>query len=246
MCGVIGFNISNTEENYSLVKRLFIESTYRGLHSIGISFIEKGHITTIKSKDIDKFLSELIPTLKSITDTRLIGIGHCRYSTSFIDDLQPVSDEHLSLAFNGVVTQKNPNKWLEEFGVICNSKNDAEILFNKRNQQLPISEFYEERGKYGSFSVVELNKNGEIFFYRNEFRPLWYTTLTKSGVIIGSTKDILNRTLSSLDNIKKCKPFTSYRLLPNSSVIEIDLSNGSKINDLQLDSFDYKLLNLNK
>jgi len=38
MCAIIGVDCKNTEENLSIISKLFLESKIRGLHATGISF----------------------------------------------------------------------------------------------------------------------------------------------------------------------------------------------------------------
>lgn len=184
MCGVIGFySKKENKEDLSLFKEIMIQSQIRGKHASGISFIEEGELKTIK---------EPIPSSEFVKKGFLEGksspiIGHCRYSTSDIEFNQPLMSEDISIVHNGVITQSSPDKWLKEFGEKCETRNDSELILRKMISG--DDPFYVLPGSIASIVLIS---TGELMFFRNGERPLWFIQY-KGSFFIASTSDIIKR-----------------------------------------------------
>jgi len=59
MCGVLGIAIKEPEENdFELVRTLFIQSMIRGKHATGVSYVKNNKVHTIKEPvDANKFIN---------------------------------------------------------------------------------------------------------------------------------------------------------------------------------------------
>lgn len=193
MCAVIGAYLpSATKEGLSIVKRLFAESEIRGLHATGLSFYQDGQIHTIRDtiRGSDFFKKYDLEHMLDGKELRLIG--HCRYSTSDLEFNQPILNETHSLVHNGVISQEEPERWKEVFGYDFQTRNDSEILLHSIASGDSL-----ERWKKVSVSCCYMDKQGDVYAYRNGKRPLYYS-FTKLGVFVASTRDIMTR--SSIDS----------------------------------------------
>jgi len=136
-------------------------------------------------------------------------IGHTRYSTSDLEYNQPIFSTGHAIAHNGVITQKDPSQWENEYGLKCDGRNDSELILKCiEKRQHPLEKF-----KGSSIAVVHLDLHcGTITAYRNGQRPLWYVMY--DGVYyFASTQDILFRAFNR-ENIeiapKRCAPGRIY------------------------------------
>lgn len=191
MCGVIGVALEHpTNEQLEMIRRVFLESRIRGMHATGISYISAGKIVTIKEpinsiEFVDRHMSDMG---KFVNAGWITLIGHCRYSTSDLEFNQPIADEELSIVHNGVISQELPENWKQLYGHDCETRNDTELMFHTiKEGKRPIEEWLDS-----SISAVELRSNGTLKYYRNGKRPL-YLTEANNGIIIASTKNILER-----------------------------------------------------
>jgi len=217
MCAVIGlFTNDFNSELSEILKELFVQSQIRGKHATGISYYEMGEVKTeVKAIPSKEFVKEFdfskLPESLSL-------IGHCRYSTSDLEYNQPISHSGLSVAHNGVITQEFPEKWEEHFGYKCETKNDSELILRCiENGDEPLEVF-----KESSIACSMLNDSGELMFFRNGNRPLWWTIIVtednRSSLIVASTKDIISRTFKALGKqdllygINKCEKNVIYKL----------------------------------
>ena len=192
MCAVIGALVKKAKpEDFKRIKHMFLESSIRGLHATGISWVKDRKIHTIKHPlPADEFFEKVSLEDKVDSDGSLYLIGHCRYSTSDLDWNQPIADENFSVVHNGVITQEPPEKWESHYGIKCEGKNDTELLFHSRkNGQLTNNPF--EVWADSSFAVIEMftDYHKWINFYRNGKRPLYFT-YDEDDWFIYSTKDI--------------------------------------------------------
>lgn len=190
MCAVIGAYIeSPTSRDLVMLADVFRESSIRGLHATGVSWVYKNRIhTMISATPAGRFI-DAHPLEKTINeDGNLYLIGHCRYSTSDLNYNQPLWNENFAIVHNGVVSQEMPERWKELYGYDCKTRNDSElILHTLKAKKSPLEEF-----KDSSMAVVELYKEKKLRFYRNGKRPIYFTSLS-NGIIITSTKDIAMR-----------------------------------------------------
>lgn len=224
MCAIIAFIIKNpTIKDFDLLKRIFLESKIRGRHSTGISYINKMGNLEKKSiyGDSIKFINEILVKYEDFIDNQgnFHIIGHCRYSTSNLNYNQPLCNNLKSIVHNGVITQEPYNKWEKLYNIKCHTENDSEILLYEDN---PIKKF-----KKSSLATCTLLNNGELSFYRNGKRPLYFCKHDR-GIIVVSTKDIAKR--SGIES-EKCelnicysyKNFNLYKKVMNENLLEYQI-----------------------
>jgi glutamine phosphoribosylpyrophosphate amidotransferase len=190
MCSVIGAIIKEPRaEDFSMLRRVFLESKIRGMHATGMSIIYNGKILTFKEPvPADRFVH--LDNLEEMVndDGNLYLIGHCRYSTSDLEYNQPIANENLSVVHNGVITQELPEKWKELYGYDCETKNDTELILHTAEDCIsPLV-----RWKDSSLAVCELHIDKVLRVYRNGKRPLYLTNIS-NGCIITSTSDVPKR-----------------------------------------------------
>ena len=190
MCAVIGAFLENpSSEDLLTLANVFRESSIRGLHATGLSWVRDNRIhTMISATPAGKFI-EAFGLEKTINeDGNLYLIGHCRYSTSDLDYNQPLWNDHVAIVHNGVVSQEMPENWERLYGYKCKTRNDSELIVHTlQANKSPLIEFPD-----ASMAVVELYKEKKLRFYRNGKRPIYFTSLTNGGIIT-STKDIAVR-----------------------------------------------------
>ena len=190
MCAIIGAYIENpSSRDLVMLADVFRESSIRGLHATGVSWVRDGEIKTrIDAKPATQFLESLDLNNCVNEDGNLYLIGHCRYSTSDLEFNQPLYNDNISIVHNGVVSQEMPENWERLYGYKCKTRNDSElILHTLEANKSPLVEF-----SNASMAVVELYKEKQLRFYRNGKRPIYFTSLTNGGIIT-STKDIAVR-----------------------------------------------------
>lgn len=228
MCAVIGvYSDKSYLELRDIVVKLFDESQIRGKkHAIGYSYLRYNNIVSRigKLKIYKEIESEELLELDKV-----FMIGHCRYSTSDIEYNQPLSNSEISLVHNGVVTQKDPEKWEKEFGFKCKGKNDSELILRFLESNKSLLNHTLNYFKDSSIAAVELHNNGTMRFYRNGTRPLWYHQ-NELGIFVSSTQDILRRTFGDF-LFKKCESGCSYTL--NGSNYRLDKSKYEEVIDIQ-------------
>jgi len=190
MCAVIGAYIEQPNAyDLATVAKVFYESSIRGLHATGASWVKENRIHTfISANPAGKFF-EVFDLKNTINeDGNLYLIGHCRYSTSDLDYNQPLWNDHVAIVHNGVVSQEMPENWERLYGYKCKTKNDSElILHTLKAKKSPLIEFAD-----ASMAVIELYAEKKLRFYRNGKRPIYFTSLPNGGIIT-STKDIATR-----------------------------------------------------
>ena len=198
MCAVVGLQ-SEDFIDLDLFKKILIESMVRGKHATGISWVEDDKIKTLsQSVSADKFDMPNIKT-KSI-------IGHCRYSTSNIKYNQPISNNNIAIAHNGVITQSDPKEWSKIYDCNFTTECDSEIILKMWEKD--IHPLYLD----GSMAVIILS-SFNISFFRNEERPLYYAKDNKN-FYIASTRNILDR--CNIKNINKTEACMHYTVQSNS------------------------------
>lgn len=221
MCAVLGAYLNNpTADDFDLVARLLLESSIRGLHATGVSFLkDDGILTKIEPAPAMEWLNRYRPVLDSGThsDGNLYMVAHCRYSTSDLAYNQPLYSDNFSVVHNGVISQEMPENWANLYGFNCKTKNDSELILQCLENGIvdtPISPL--ERFPDASMAVIELHKDKKIRFYRNGKRPLYLTNLP-NGYIITSTADIPRRAgLSGSALIA----MNTYMTIENNSIID--------------------------
>ena len=173
MCGVLGIVIKKpTEQEFELVRRLFVQSMIRGKHATGVSYVKDNKVHTIKEPvNACTFINnQNIPSWVN-EDGNLYCIGHVRYSTSDLAYNQPMATEELSIVHNGVISQENPEQWKGTFGYDVITKNDSELILRCLEAgEIPLHKFHP-----ASMSVCTLDKDKIMTAFRNEARPLHYS-----------------------------------------------------------------------
>lgn len=189
MCGLIGVVMNDvTSSDLQLVCNIIKESLIRGKHATGVSYVKDGMLHTIKaSLPADEFLMHH-PIIDFVDNNSLHLIAHCRYSTSDLRFHQPIANNVVSIAHNGVVTQELPENWEKLYGYKCDTANDAELLLHTIMDDVCVL----TRWQQSSLAVIELHINEDMWCYRNGKRPLYFNSHPK-GFIITSTEDIPKR-----------------------------------------------------
>jgi len=190
MCAVVGaFLEKPIPQDLKMLADVFRESSIRGLHATGISWVRDNRVhAMISATPAGKFVEAFDLKTALNEDGNLYLIGHCRYSTSDLNYNQPLWDSNFAIVHNGVVSQEMPENWERLYGYKCQTRNDSElILHTLRAKKSPLVEFAD-----ASMAVVELYKEKKLRFYRNGKRPIYFTSLPNGGIIT-STKDIAER-----------------------------------------------------
>lgn len=205
MCGIIGVKGVISPDK---LKTLLDESQIRGKHATGVARWNfktdkiEAIVDSIASKQFtQKYSKELEIWCKDY----LVLIGHTRYSTSDLRFNQPIFDDSLALAHNGVVTQESPDKWVYK----CQTSNDSELLFRYIKEHSNLNNI-EKKFKDISYSTLWI-QNAQLNANRNGLRPLWKYSSTEVE-IYASTKDILERTGFCGAEAVACDSGTDFQL----------------------------------
>jgi glutamine phosphoribosylpyrophosphate amidotransferase len=205
MCGVLGIKIKSPgEEDYVLVRNLFLQSMIRGKHATGVSYVKYGKIVTIKEPICaDEFISKHNIENWVNEDGNLYCIGHIRYSTSDLKDNQPFSSCDISIVHNGVISQEDPSTWESTYGFKTKTNNDSELILRcLEHGGQPLTKF-----EHSSMAVCVLFSDKTLVGFRNEARPLYYYT-DETSTIFTSTEDIGIR--SGLVGLTKTEMYKIY------------------------------------
>lgn len=228
MCGVLGIIIKDfNEQDYDLVRSLFIQSMIRGKHATGVSYTKNNKVHTIKdpipaeqwiqNQNLENWRNE---------DGNLYCIGHIRYSTSDLRFNQPMSTDEIAIAHNGVISQESKDTWFEKYGYETETSNDSELILRAlEKKENPLIKFCQ-----ASMAVCTIDNNKVITGFRNEARPLYYSHDSKS-IIFTSTKDIAKR--SNLTNTNKCSMLTVYKIENMNITADHSTLMMSSVKDLQ-------------
>ena len=196
MCAVVGA-FSKTKVDLDLFQKVMVQSMIRGKHASGIAWNNNGKLAYRIIDEPANFLA-----FKNI-DTNMI-IGHARYSTSDLNYNQPIKTDKIAIVHNGVISQEHPDTWEDTYGYNFNTKNDSEIVLRSyENNKHPLQ-------LDGSMATIILDMTDKptILFFRNEQRPLYYTT--DNDIYIASTKNILKR--SGFEHILKTDSCVEYKI----------------------------------
>jgi len=207
MCAVVGVKLDVISfKELELIKRVIEESEIRGRHATGVAFYN-GKLNAYKENIPPRTFLKKFDLSEIIYNNSIRAIFHIRYSTSDIHYPQPIGNEKEGfIVHNGVISQEPPELWETSYNILCETKNDTELLFhwfkNTRDKS------YLQKFPGCSASAVFLAPNGKLINFRNGLRPQWKATL-KNGYIIASTKNILLRAdkeLNLIENIEKVIP----------------------------------------
>jgi|TARA_R100001126_G_scaffold83790_1_gene52156 asparagine synthetase B (glutamine-hydrolysing) len=196
MCAVVGA-YSKDKVNLESFQRVIVQSMIRGKHASGIAWNDNGKLAYRVISESANFLE-----FKGI-ETNMI-IGHARYSTSDLNYNQPITSNKIAIVHNGVISQENPDTWKAIYGYDFKTRNDSEIILRSyENNKHPLH-------LTGSMStiILDLTTKPTMFFFRNEQRPLYYST--DDGIFVASTKNILER--SGFEHILKTESCVEYRI----------------------------------
>lgn len=190
MCGIVGYVSANPGKNdrFKLFK-LLKQSRIRGIHSYGISYLDKGKIQT------EKFYQNEFNKIK-IPHSKLF-IFHNRYSTSgdFRNhkNNQPLQIEDTSMVFNGVIDMRTKEEMQSAWGIKMTSDNDGEIVLRKSDlDPHKMLEIIKVCGSYSGLVLKVFKDDARLYAMTNGYRPLW---ILKDGdsFFFASTKDIFIR-----------------------------------------------------
>ena len=186
MCGIIAVKGKITHKELT---SLLNEAQIRGKHATGVArwnFKTNKIEAIVDSIASKQFAQKYSKELEIWCNDYLVLIGHTRYSTSDLRYNQPIFDESLALAHNGVVSQESPEKWAYK----CQTANDSELLFRYIKEHSNLDNI-EQKFKDLSYATVWI-ENGQLNAKRNGLRPLW-KYCSSDVEIYASTKDILER-----------------------------------------------------
>lgn len=203
MCGIIGVELEHiTPVQMTKIKELIHQSSIRGIHATGFSYLRNKRVQTISQHGTPESLFTHQNIEGCIEDAKLSLIAHTRYSTSDLRYNQPVGHGEMAIVHNGVISQANPTLWPQQFGLHPRTTNDSELILKciEKGDAHPLVKFQ------GSMAVCVLTSDG-VFAFRNHERPLWLVH-EDNGVVFASTRDILFR--SGFKNPQKCEMFTEY------------------------------------
>ena len=183
MCAIVGFLSKNPNKDaIETLKRVFIESKIRGMHSYGFAAVQNGLIDSYKN-------TKLLPVLDEIQMPNAL-IGHCRYSTSgdylLMANNQPLSHGNQHLVFNGVIDMRTKPEMEKAYGIQMSCENDGEIMLQSKDRLGLLRTNI-------SFAGLFLDERS-MTFMRNPARPA-YLGYKHNAIYIASTADILKRSL---------------------------------------------------
>lgn len=196
MCAIVGFLSKNPNKDaIETLKRVFIESKIRGMHSYGFASVQDGLMNSYKN-------TALLPVLNEIQMPNAL-IGHCRYSTSG-DYLQMANNQPLKhndeyLVFNGVIDMRTKAQMEKAYNITMSCENDGEIMLQSQQR-------IELLRRNISFAGLFLTQTS-MTFMRNPARPA-YIGMKHDALYIASTADILKRSL--IGNYAELEPYKEH------------------------------------
>lgn len=203
MCGIA--SVIKEKRLNKVEKEIFIkimkESSIRGVHSFGFSYIQNEKLLEYKNHYLEKTIDFFSKNIQERF------IFHNRYSTSgdwrAHANNQPITDKNNALVFNGVISMKQKQEMEEEFNVKIDNDNDGEVFL--KNIKNPLKFLKNNKVSFAGLFF----ENNKIHALRNHLRPTWYSVKSET-VFIASTKDILKR--AGLDNVFSTKPNKIYKM----------------------------------
>lgn len=185
MCGISA--MCSKKEALPFILQGLKKLEYRGYDSAGISVIDNGHITMVKTKGK---LSDLEAKLQNYTITATVGIGHTRWATHGVpSDVN--SHPHtntagtLSIVHNGII--ENYAKLKEELiakGYDFKSQTDSEVIVAL------LDEYYNGNLLETMHKVLKLLEGSYAIFAISATEPDQIVVAKKdSPVVIGQNED---------------------------------------------------------
>jgi len=186
MCGIVGYSSQDPKPNhFAILHNLIIESSIRGLHSYGYSFVKDDKLITRKYHELDDIS---FPVSDKI-------IYHNRYSTSGDyknhKNNQPIHIDDMALVFNGVIDMRTKHQMEKAHNITMETDNDGEILIQRCGNDKELIERFVNDIK-GSFAGIILDSENKMFVIRNKKRPCWIYEY-ENATFIASTRDIFKR-----------------------------------------------------
>ena len=190
MCGIIGYtNPSPNDSDLEQLLTVLLESGIRGLHACGFSYSDGSTLHTSTHPQPITSVATIGLVRSMVSDNGIHMIAHARYSTSDLAYNQPIQVGNTAIAHNGVITQLDPEGWVDRWPQYrCVGRNDSELLLRCiLAGGDPMAEF-----PGASIAALTLAEDGTIRAMRNGLRPLWTGTIRR-GTVWASTRDILAR-----------------------------------------------------
>lgn len=206
MCGILGYSATSWNERHRAnCVELLKQSKIRGLHACGFSYVSDNSLCVYKNSSPQGWTEVIKAIPHELKKPSLIA--HCRYSTSSLEDNQPVLAQGLAVSHNGVISQASPTLWSSLFGLDTESKCDSELILRAHldNGEHPLIRF-----PNASIAVCKIDNLGQIEAYRNHLRPL-ALVVGEDYVAFASTKDILRRALGVSD-VRQASINTVYKV----------------------------------
>ena len=233
MCGIIAAKTKTiSEKNLQFIYNLIEESQIRGKHATGISYFFDSTVKTIiEPMPAKEFLAYHWDEIKNdfIKENKISLISHTRYSTSDLEYNQPITHENSSIVLNGVITQASFPEWEKLFSVKCETKNDAEIVLKRLDDDnFNIYQFSHYHNSSMAFAYMQ---DERIRASRNGSRPAYYGCIDDLH-FISSTNDIIMRAIQN-DNCQAMKldPYDIYEL--KNDGLHVILKNDKPFTDWQ-------------
>jgi glutamine phosphoribosylpyrophosphate amidotransferase len=187
MCGIVGYFPVHPELGVmQAFRRLFEESTVRGLHAFGLAQVRDGRIFPIRTHQMDQVPDAFDPSKPAIAHTRYSQSGDWRV----LENNQPLVAAGYALAFNGVIHQGIKEEFEAEYDVKCDVDNDGEVFLRCLEKGEKAEEFLYRIP--GSFAGVWLDSQGRLWAGCNARRPLWRKEHL-GAIWYASTRDIFVR-----------------------------------------------------
>jgi glutamine phosphoribosylpyrophosphate amidotransferase len=204
MCGIVGFSGIAEKDSRTKFIDLCRQSCIRGVHAFGIAYHTTDGVAVFKSTDFE----EVIVAIPDPLPRKIIF--HNRYSTSgdyrIMENNQPIFINGNALVFNGTVDMGTKAEMEARHGIKMQTDNDGEIVLLDVLAGKPFAHI---RNSAATFAGVFLGKDGNMFAFRNDLRPLW--CLNERGCkFICSTIDIAVRAKFDRNN---CTPVEPLKLL---------------------------------
>jgi glucosamine 6-phosphate synthetase-like amidotransferase/phosphosugar isomerase protein len=201
MCGIVGYSCENPKQNHiQILQDIIAESSIRGIHSFGYSFVKDKKLITRKYHDLKEVK---LPLTNKI-------IYHNRYSTSgdFKNhkNNQPIHIDNMSLVFNGVIDMRTKKQMENAYNIFMETDNDGEILIQRCGNDKKLIERFVNDIR-GSFAGIILDEKENLFVIRNKKRPCWILEYDNAK-FVASTRDIFKR----VDNTFMPKPLEANKI----------------------------------
>ncbi|MDR1260222.1 MAG: glutamine--fructose-6-phosphate transaminase (isomerizing) [Oscillospiraceae bacterium] len=127
MCGIVGY-VGNKKACDVIIKQLK-KVEYRGYDSVGLSVVNDGKITTIKTVGM---VSEIEALVRDMTIEGICGIGHTRWATHgtpSVKNAHPHSTKRVAVVHNGIIENSAKLKDLLEMkGYSFDGETDTETI----------------------------------------------------------------------------------------------------------------------